>query len=637
MSKAPTRLHFDDGSRIITENVVTPISTTTTANHVIPTTSTPSSSQTQNPRGSTPIQTHYEINKIASQIVNEIIIMVQSKNDENNNNYNDDGFLCKVALQFPDELLNDAAQVSWLIEDAILKQYQTKIQNQNNIDTTTTTTNTAIPLVFVLGDTTYSSCCPDEIGALHLNADVIVHYGQYACLSPSQCLPVLYSFGCLDCWVGKEQCINSIQQYLQHSEDDTTTSNDTEKEVTRKMMLLCERRYHQYMNELAIELRKNDKVQEVIIGTIPKNNDLKRKVVDSLSKRLSCCGNNDTCCDNTNDCTKNEHEENVINNQTSIDDDGIIIGGLKVSINPSTLSQYTLLYIGDDSGDSKSRQFLNTILRCTSPTNGTKECWSYNPDTNQLSNDPYSTIGVAKYLNRRFYLTQKAQLASIMGILVGTLSQDRFRNVISSVRRKIEDSGRGCYTFVVGKINVAKLANFAEIECFVLISCEETSVLKDEREFHIPVITLSELDIVLGDKVWNGSDSCNADFNDFLKGDDAALKSTVDGQTKNIDLNDDEDDDEGEDGDGDNDDSDDEPFFSMITGTYVSKPTSERTSGGSDLTGRENESSQIVEYKSKAAEFLKSREYRGLEANIGKTEIKAATEGQCGIASDYGK
>ena len=34
------------------------------------------------------------------------------------------------------------------------------------------------PLVFVLGDTTYASCCQDGIGALHLSADLIVHYGH---------------------------------------------------------------------------------------------------------------------------------------------------------------------------------------------------------------------------------------------------------------------------------------------------------------------------------------------------------------------------------------------------------------------------------------------------------------------------
>ena len=46
---------------------------------------------------------------------------------------------------------------------------------------------------------------------------------------------------------------------------------------------------------------------------------------------------------------------------------------------------------------------------------------------------------------------------------------------------------------------------------------------------------------------------------------------------------------------------------------------------------------QLTQYKSEAAEFWKQREYKGLEANVGKDEVKAAIVGQTGIASDYGK
>jgi hypothetical protein len=45
---------------------------------------------------------------------------------------------------------------------------------------------------------------------------------------------------------------------------------------------------------------------------------------------------------------------------------------------------------------------------------------------------------------------------------------------------------------------------------------------------------------------------------------------------------------------------------------------------------------QMTEYKSEAAEYWKKREYKGLEANIGKDEAKPAILGQTGIASNYG-
>ncbi|KAK3921187.1 2-(3-amino-3-carboxypropyl)histidine synthase subunit 2 [Frankliniella fusca] len=46
---------------------------------------------------------------------------------------------------------------------------------------------------FILGDTSYGSCCVDEVSAEHVQADGIIHFG-HACLSPTKRLPVLYIF-----------------------------------------------------------------------------------------------------------------------------------------------------------------------------------------------------------------------------------------------------------------------------------------------------------------------------------------------------------------------------------------------------------------------------------------------------------
>lgn len=56
-----------------------------------------------------------------------------------------------------------------------------------------------------------------------------------------------------------------------------------------------------------------------------------------------------------------------------------------------------------------------------------------------------------------------------------------------------------CYTFVVGKLNPNKLANFPEIDVFVAVACPENSLIND-KEFYRPVITPYEFEvnIVLG-------------------------------------------------------------------------------------------------------------------------------------------
>jgi diphthamide biosynthesis protein 2 len=46
---------------------------------------------------------------------------------------------------------------------------------------------------------------------------------------------------------------------------------------------------------------------------------------------------------------------------------------------------------------------------------------------------------------------------------VGTLGVTRYRTVIDYVKGVIKDSGKKAYTFLVGKPNVPKLANFAEV------------------------------------------------------------------------------------------------------------------------------------------------------------------------------
>ncbi|KAI3953695.1 hypothetical protein MKW98_017519 [Papaver atlanticum] len=48
--------------------------------------------------------------------------------------------------------------------------------------------------LYVLADTTYGSCCVDEVGASHVDADCVVHYG-HTCFSPTTTSPAFCVFG----------------------------------------------------------------------------------------------------------------------------------------------------------------------------------------------------------------------------------------------------------------------------------------------------------------------------------------------------------------------------------------------------------------------------------------------------------
>ncbi|CAN0099441.1 unnamed protein product, partial [Sphacelaria rigidula] len=110
------------------------------------------------------------------------------------------GAFKRVALQFPDSLLREAPEVLWTLQARVRKLVATtrgsgSSEEKGPLDMGGLLGAEGEPLIFVTGDTSYGSCCVDEVSAQHLKADAIVHYGR-ACLSPTNSsVPVLYVFG----------------------------------------------------------------------------------------------------------------------------------------------------------------------------------------------------------------------------------------------------------------------------------------------------------------------------------------------------------------------------------------------------------------------------------------------------------
>ncbi|KAL5524260.1 DPH2 [Sanghuangporus sanghuang] len=96
----------------------------------------------------------------------------------------------RIALQFPDELLHDSVPVYRALQESLGPQRE----------------------AYVLADTSYGSCCVDEVAASHVDADVLVHYG-HACLSQTSRLPVIYVFGRKR--LNVEECVEKISAYLE--------------------------------------------------------------------------------------------------------------------------------------------------------------------------------------------------------------------------------------------------------------------------------------------------------------------------------------------------------------------------------------------------------------------------------------
>jgi len=68
---------------------------------------------------------------------------------------------------------------------------------------------------------------------------------------------------------------------------------------------------------------------------------------------------------------------------------------------------------------------------------------------------------------------------------MGTLGKGGYLSLISMLRRMTLESGKKPYLLALGKLNPAKVANFAECDVFCIVACPESTVV-DSRVIPLP-------------------------------------------------------------------------------------------------------------------------------------------------------
>ncbi|ETP32484.1 diphthamide biosynthesis protein 2 [Phytophthora nicotianae P10297] len=459
----------------------------------------------------------------------------------------------KIALQFPDSLLPDASQVQQELKDGLTGQWER---------------------VFILGDTSYGSCCVDEVAAQHLVADCIVHYGR-TCLSATTKIPVIYVFG--NAPIEVNDCVQQLSERI------------ASVDVMKTLVLLYEPRFHHASSAVFEGLKEKFAERKLVFGTMKTLYDPTKKLQEIES-------------------SKADEGSSVL----TIGGQEIVVDTENVEITPET---FTLLYIG-----AESAHLTSILMRYSSV-----ECFSYNPD---LMSTRKEGATVNRALMRRFFLVQQAKEAQIYGILMGTLGVNKYLDVVHGLQKLIKKSGRKSYLFVVGKVNVPKLANYAEIDAFVLVACQQNTLM-DSKEYYKPIVTPYELQLALSlSEEWDGQ--YKTDFSEVIPALDQTAQSVEQAAV-------------------DGEDEADKPFFSLVSGTYKTASHStavdrEATtyaltaSGEPDASGAlqvKNERTELTTYHSEAADYFATREYQGLDPRIGKTPAHAAVEGSTGIARGY--
>ncbi|KAI6011824.1 putative diphthamide synthesis protein-domain-containing protein [Pisolithus marmoratus] len=461
-----------------------------------------------------------------------------------------DGGYKRVALQFPDELLHESVPIYRLLKQRINEGQE----------------------MYVLADTSYGSCCVDEVAAQHVDADAMVHYG-HACLSQTSRLPVIYVFGRKP--IDVDSCVKQVV--------DVIVSND---ESVSSVLIRHDVAYSYRAGEIIKELR--DRTAATATRIVYHGVPMQMEPSPAQPKSDSSL-------------TPGKHEDNDTLRTESgtdlVEDDGVII------------------YIGDES------LTLTNILM----THSSNKVYSYNPTTNAVRLESGRTN---KLLMRRFAAVQKARDADVFGILVGTLGVVSYLSVITYLRNLLSRAKKKSYTISVGKLNPAKLANFMEIECFVLAACPENSLI-ESKDFFRPIITPHELKVaLLPEGTWLGRYILNFDH---------LITENESNQTTSMKE-------AGKDGTEDEDADPDRPSFSLITGKYrqarrfgVEEDTADVSDSGdaSAVVIRNQETSVAKLSDSAAALFLQSRTYRGLDARVGEDTPSVLEYGRSGIARGY--
>ncbi|KAJ8557074.1 hypothetical protein ON010_g8893 [Phytophthora cinnamomi] len=388
-------------------------------------------------------------------------------------------------------------------------------------------------------------------------------------------IPVIYVFG--NAPIEVDDCVQQLSERV------------AAVDPTKMVVLLYEPRYHHASGAVLEGLKERFAERKLAFGTMKTFYDPTEQVDASTS------------------------DEKPSTSVLHIGGQEIVVDSGDTEVTPET---FALLYIGAESAH------LTSILMRYS----TVDCFSYNPEMMSTRKEGAT---VNRSLMRRFFLVQQAKEAQIYGILMGTLGVNKYLDVVHGLQKLVKKSGRKSYLFVVGKVNVPKLANYAEIDAFVLVACQQNTLM-DSKEYYKPIVTPYELQLALSPtEEWDGQ--YKTDFGEVIP----ALEKTAQSVEQAA-------------GDGEHDDGD-KPFFSLVSGTYK---TSSRTtpvdreattyaltaSGEADASTAlqvKNERTELTTYHSEAADYLATREYQGLDPRIGKTPAHAAVEGSTGIARGY--
>jgi len=411
---------------------------------------------------------------------------------------------------------------------------------------------------------------------------LIIHYGKTAFTSTST-TDTIYVFG-----KNVVEVENLVKSYDEKYEKKSKT-----------LMLLDVDCYH--IVDSLIEAFKDYNV--VIADLTKEENGIKE-----INKTFS-----NTCFKTCSDCgCANENPANTVKNSAINSTESSVLANLNIgdfpkeenevktkklgifSINTDLpLEEFSLFFIGN----SESETLKNVLLQEPCLTGHV-----YDVSTSKCSSIMNSA---QRKLKQRYLVMQKVKDAQRIGILVGTMGMSGYKKIISHLKNIIRKSGRQSYTIIVGKPNVAKLANFSEIDLYVLVACPEQTFVDDPKEFLQPIATPYEVEVALNkNREWSIKNYIT-DFRRLLPGGKDFVEFEADVEN----------------------------HISMIDGGMKGLLTGDDSESSAVALSHQNNVLSVF-HPHASARFLMTRSWKGLEIN-GNSEVKGVQVGKDGIATSY--
>ncbi|XP_074077716.1 2-(3-amino-3-carboxypropyl)histidine synthase subunit 2 [Macrotis lagotis] len=275
------------------------------------------------------------------------------------------------------------------------------------------------------------------------------------------------------------------------------------------------------------------------------------------------------------------------------------------------LEDYGAFYVGDN-GDEVSPDLLQLLLGWA-PSRSFSSCL---PDSGQVRAEGPRA---ARIRARSHYLVERARDARVVGLLAAAPGGAGHREALAHLRKLVQAAGKRAYVLSLGRPSPAKLANFPEVDVFVLLACPLRALDRPQsgasRGFFRPLLTPYELEVACNPARGPlGLEPYLCHYSDLLPGSPFHVPiPPLDSELW------------------------DAPDMSLITGEL--RPP--QTSSSPDVpdvpeTSALSQRSRLeLAERSPAALFLGSRTWQGLDPQLGQTAPMRAVAGRRGVPIAY--